>query len=253
MDDNFMSICMKDNIQAVRAMLVRILGRDDINITRVETQKVLRGFGRSVTLDVYAEDGRYTIYNEEIQNDSRGATPKRARFHCGMLDAHFLKEGQSFEELPESWVIFITRHDVLKLGKPVYTINRCIEGTGEPFKDSQHIVYVNCSAKDDGSEVWKVIHDMTCRKQAEMLIPELAETVSRFKGNKRKEEISMNMREFFKDYIDAREEAAEAKGKAEFITALLKAGATTVDKIAEALGLSIEEVQALANTHEHNS
>lgn len=142
MDDDFMNICLNDNIPAVQAMLIHILGQKDLKITKVETQRELRGFGRSLKLDVWAENGKIAVYNEEFQNDSRGAIPRRARFHCGMIDMHCLDANQGFEALPESYVIFITRHDVFKHGKTAYTINRYIDGTDERFNDGQHIIYV---------------------------------------------------------------------------------------------------------------
>lgn len=47
------------------------------------------------------------------------------------------------DELPETYVIFITEKDVLKAGFPVYHIERWIEETKELFNDDEHILYVN--------------------------------------------------------------------------------------------------------------
>ena len=43
---------------------------------------------------------------------------------------------------PETYVIFITEHDVLKGGLPLYHINRKIEENGMTFCDESHIIYV---------------------------------------------------------------------------------------------------------------
>lgn len=53
------------------------------------------------------------------------------------------------DELPETYVIFITENDVLGKGKPIYHINRVIEETGDFFHDSSHIIYVNGACRDD--------------------------------------------------------------------------------------------------------
>ena len=55
---------------------------------------MLKGFSRSVCLDVYAEDGAGNRYNIEIQQASEGADPRRPRFHGGMMDTRALKAGQ---------------------------------------------------------------------------------------------------------------------------------------------------------------
>ena len=78
---------------------------------------MLQGFKRSIYLDVYAEDSEGTRYNIEIQQSNDGAYFRLARFHMGTIDVHSLKAGQDFKELPECYVIFITREDVLKREK----------------------------------------------------------------------------------------------------------------------------------------
>ena len=278
MNDYFMNICLNNNIPCAEAMLTRILGRNDLRITKVETQKKLPGLGRELILDVSAEgasyyicgNDTYTLYNMEIQNDDRGAEAKRIRYHCGMIDVHHLRKGQAFRDLPESYVIFITRNDVLKHGKAVYTISRYIDGIGEHFEDGQHIIYVNCSAENDGSKVWELIHDMKCSDPAEMLIPELAERVGYFKNIRKgvgkmdalfeevyKEELAEMRSNIRKQVLaEAREEArakelAEARAEAKlekegFVSNIIKSGAMTLDKIAEAFNMSLAEVQALA-------
>lgn len=251
-DDDFMNMCLNGNIPCASAMLRHILSRD-VRITGVETQKEFRGVKRSLRLDIYATDGRYTVYNIETENKKKRAIPKRARFHCGMIDVNNLDKGQDFSRLPESWVIFITRHDIFGYGRTMYTINRYIEGINEPFGDGQHIIYVNCSAENDGSEVWRLIHDMMCKNPDEMLIPELAERVRYFKAPQEGGSKMATMDEYFKDYIREREQEAAAKAAtaaaatatASLLSTFVKAGAMTAEKIAETLGMSTSEVQAL--------
>ena len=44
--------------------------------------------------------------------------------------AALLQPGDTFEKLPETWVIFITENDVLKGGQPLYTIETADHGNG---------------------------------------------------------------------------------------------------------------------------
>lgn len=74
----------------------------------------------------------------EIQQDNEGASPKRARYHSGLMDMNTLNPGQDFDELPESYVIFITRDDILGYGLPIYHIDRHIKEADDSFQDEAH-------------------------------------------------------------------------------------------------------------------
>ena len=43
------------------------------------------------------------------------------------MDMNTLNPGQDFDDLPESYVIFITRDDTLGYGLPIYHVDRKIE------------------------------------------------------------------------------------------------------------------------------
>ena len=59
----------------------------------------------------------------EIQRAEEGAGARRARFHGSMIDRDLLGKGKDFDELPESFVIFITEEDMLMNTK---TACRCL-------------------------------------------------------------------------------------------------------------------------------
>ena len=116
MDDDFMSMVFDNNIPAAQLMLRVILNRDDLTVTRVTAQKNLKGPEaelRSARLDILAEDSAGQLYDVEVQRDDSGAIPQRARFYSSMLDSRMLERGAGYETLRDSYVIFITEHDVL--------------------------------------------------------------------------------------------------------------------------------------------
>lgn len=94
MNNAFMNLALEDNIPCVEEMLRVILGKTDLYVKTVRTQKMFQGFSRSIYLDIYAEDSKGIIYNIEIQQADEGADPRRARFHTGMIDTHSLKAGR---------------------------------------------------------------------------------------------------------------------------------------------------------------
>ena len=49
------------------------------------------------------------------------------------MDMNTLNPGQDFDELPESYMIFITRDDVLGYGLPIYHIDRTIKEVKDEF------------------------------------------------------------------------------------------------------------------------
>ena len=80
-DDIFFSKCLDGSNECASLMLRIILGRDDLVVTEVRTQRWLQGIlEHSVRLDVHAVDGDGNLYNIEIQKDDRGAERKRARY-----------------------------------------------------------------------------------------------------------------------------------------------------------------------------
>lgn len=91
-----------------------------------------------------------------------------------------LNAGQDFEELPETYVIFITRDDVLGYDLPIYHIERKIEEIGAEFKDESYIIYVNSGCQDD-TELGRLMHDFHCKDAEDMHSEILAKRVYELK------------------------------------------------------------------------
>lgn len=245
MNNAFMNLALEGNIPCVEEILRVILGKPDLVVKTAQTQRMLQGFKRSIYLDVYAEDSKGTRYNIEIQQSSEGTDPKRSRFHMAMIDAHSLKAGQDFKELPECYVIFITQEDVLKHGKTIYTIHKYVDGDFEAFNDGSHTIYINGSADDDGSEIWKLIHDFHCTNPEDMYFPRLTARVKFLKEDEKGVAI-------VSDYFEERQAKAVAeatnKEKENLVLKLIKMGKLTLEEIATCSGLTLKRVQMLADT-----
>ncbi len=238
-DDAFMSKVFEDDVEATEFLLRTILQRDDLDVTESKGQSsVTNLLGRSVCLDIKAKDKTGKLYNIEVQRADSGAAEKRARYYSSILDANTLLPRQNFKDLPETYVIFITEHDVLKGGFPVYHINRTIKENQMTFCDESNIIYVNGEYRGE-DEIGKLMHDFSCSNPDDMQIEILAEK-TRFlkkfeKGVKRMFGV---MEEFaIEERNDEREELA---------TALLKDGTFDISKIAKLTKLSEEKVKELA-------
>ena len=238
-DDDFMSKVFEDDIEATELLLRIILQRDDLEVTESKGQVSIKNLlGRSVRIDIKAKDKTGKLYNIEVQRADEGANEKRARYYSAILDANMLLARQNFKDLPETYVIFITEHDVFKGGLPLYHINRTIKENGMTFCDESNIIYVNGEYRGE-NDIGKLMHDFSCTNPNEMKLGLLAEKTRYFKNN---EKGVKRMCKIMEDF--AEEEKEELK--LQIATELLEDGAYSIPRIAEISKLSENKVKELA-------
>ena len=180
MSDVFMRNVFKER-ECTEYVLQVIMGRKDMKITDQVLQKDYKNLqGRSAILDCVAQDGDGRQFDVEIQQDTEGASPKRARYHSGLMDMNTLKNGEDFDRLPETYVIFITRDDVLGYDLPIYHIERKIKEVEGAFQDEAYIIYVN-SGKQEDTELGRLMHDFHCKDAEQMNSEILARRVCELK------------------------------------------------------------------------
>ena len=181
MSDTFMRNIFK-HIECVEYVLRVIMGRKDLHVVESVVQKDYKNLqGRSAILDCVARDVENKRYDVEVQQKNEGASPKRSRYHSGLVDMNTLEAGHEFDELPDSYVIFITRGDVLGLGFPVSHIGRKIEEADQDFGDGSYIIYVNAAMQDEKTELGRLMHDFHCKDADEMYSEVLARRVRELK------------------------------------------------------------------------
>ena len=175
-DDDFMRCLFKDNIPLAEFVLRIITGKQDLVITSCETQKDMKRLAgaRSICLDAYGTDSNGKKYDLEVQRQDKGADPHRARYHSSVLDIENLHAGQEFNELPDTYTIFITEKDFYEMSEPVYPVERMNLATGKSFDDGEHILYVNGEYQGD-SELGKLIYDFNCTRADDMNYELMAE------------------------------------------------------------------------------
>ena len=243
MDDDFMSVCLKDSPEAANRILGIILGKPDIKVTKVETQVEMRNlYGRSIRLDMKAED-KDGVYNCEIQRADKGATPRRARYHGSLIDANQTVTGALYEDIPETYIIFITEKDHFGKGKPIYRFDRYCNDSDIALNDGLHIIYVNGEYRGDDDIGW-LMHDFSCTRSDEIYYTELAERVRYFKED---EEGVRNMCRSIEEMLKEYGEEVTEKNKLEFAKRMINAGKIPLEEIAEYTGLSVESVEKLAS------
>ncbi len=254
LDDVFMTKIFEDDLECTQFLLHIILNDDKIKVIKANTQKKIKNLqGRDLQLDILAEKADGEKFNVEVQNQSSGALPQRARYHLSVLDANSLPKGKRFNELPENYVIFITKEDVLQGDLPIYHIHRKIDENGKGFADGSHIIYVNNKIKDN-TPLGKLMHDFSCKNPGDMYYKKLADKVRYFKENEKGSAIMGDVLEklMAKREREAAERAAkratkkaEYKKSIEFAEGLLADG-MSIEFTARHTKLSLEEVRKLA-------
>ena len=238
-DDDFMNACFDGNIEGTELLLRIILDDPDLTVSRVETQRLIKNLaGRDIWLDIDAvSSGRE--YDVEIQRADKGAEPERARVHASLMDSHALKPGDEFNQVPDSYVIFITENDVLGGGLPIYHVGRTIDELDHKiFGDRGHIIYVNGADQNASTELGKLMHDFFCTKADDMNYKVLAEKVRYFKENEE------GVRHMCKVLEDMREETAKAQERKTMVQAirnLMKNLQMTIDQAMDALSIPSEQ------------
>ena len=239
-DDDFMTACFDGYIEGAQLLLRIILEREDLVVSEVKTQKVVKNLqGRDLRLDILASDTEGHKYNIEIQRSDKGADRKRARYHSSMIDAGMLSPGDEFTDLAESCVIFITEHDVLGENEPIYHIERHIEENNALFGDGEHIIYVNGSMRPSDTALGKLMRDFYCTEAKDIHYKELSDKVRYFK------ETEEGVDTMCKAIEDMRNET-EYQTRVENAIKMIMRGKYTLEEIAEDSGLSIEKVRELA-------
>lgn len=238
MDDIFMTAVFQDNTELTEKVLKIILDKD-LKVTSVKTQYAIKNLrGRSLRLDIRAEDSEGSLYNIEIQRHDKGAGAKRARYHGGISDTNILEPGDDFENLPETYIIFITEHDVLKLNRSIYFIERVILGTEKLFDDKLHIVYVNNSIQDE-TPIGKLMHDFACADPRQMYYDFIASGTGNFKSDEGGISDMGSAMDYFEEQVKVRRDLETAEN-------LIEMGKLALEDIAKACRLPLEKVEELA-------
>ena len=281
-DDDFMRRIFKDNRPLVQKVLRIIIQKPELKVIRSETQADMKRLAgaRSICLDVLGEDDDGKQYDIEVQRDHAGAGTHRARYHSSVMDVENLDSGKDFNQLPDTYVIFITEKDIFHMGLPVYPIERMNVQLNVPFNDGGHILYVNGAYRGD-DDIGRLMHDFLCSNPDDMYDSDMAEAARHCKENirevdnmceaienlvnRRAEERALRMVEERGDKImeeiaeeraekmaeeRAKEMASEMANKKskEIALALITLGAVSFENIAKVTALSLEEVNELAGS-----
>ena len=136
----------------------------------------------------------------------------------------------------------VDEHDVLKGGKPLYTVNRTISELDHAiFTDGSHIIYVNGEIRN-GTALGELMQDFFCKDPREMHYKVLSDRAGYFKKDK---EGVDTMCKLVEDYGEKRAKQAQNELAISFAIELWNDGIRDMEKIAKMSKLPLDEVKKL--------
>ncbi|MFI3175856.1 MAG: Rpn family recombination-promoting nuclease/putative transposase, partial [Bacillota bacterium] len=148
--DNFIFSAVMQDAEICKKVIELLLGFQIGAIKNQEIEKTIAitRNARGVRLDVYVKD-EDKVYNIEMQVADKKNLPKRSRYYQGMIDLNTIQRGGLFNQLKESYVIFICTFDPFGKDLPIYTFeNLCKEENGLPLNDGTYKLFFNATKYD---------------------------------------------------------------------------------------------------------
>mgnify|MGYP002740876592 CR=1 FL=1 len=148
--DNFMFCAVMSEEENCTRFLEMVLGfpisRIDVSYER---NMVYHPEYKGIRLDVYAKDQNNKRYNVEMQVKRDVALVKRSRYYHSQMDMELLAAGTSYEELPDTFVIFLCDYDPFGRGLYCYTCAmQCKEDASVECDDGCQTIYLSTKGKN---------------------------------------------------------------------------------------------------------
>ena len=147
--DDFMFCKTMQNPDLCKGLIEMILADTIGKITYISIQHNLKNYeqAKSVRFDVLVQTENGNLYDVEMQVSNEKNIPKRMRFYQAAIDISFLDKGNFYNDLNDSFIIFICLFDVIGKNRPVYTFeNICIEDKNISLQDGTKKVIINSEA-----------------------------------------------------------------------------------------------------------
>jgi predicted transposase/invertase (TIGR01784 family) len=178
---------------------------------------------KGVRLDVFAKDENHSHYDVEMQV-VKSEIFKRSRYYHSQMDMECMLTGTEYEELPDSYVIFICDFDPVGLGKYKYTRRQTFyEDASYEYEDGVHTVYLSTKGKNDSEvskQLVKFLHFVganlteSTEDFGDSLVRRLQESITRIKASREMGERYMLFEELLKDEYSAGKNEGLAEGRA---------------------------------------
>ena len=123
---------------------------------------------KGVRVDVYLKDDAGTVFDLEMQNRDEKDLPKRSRYYQGIIDRDNLLSGRDYEELPDSYIVFICRFDPFGRERHRYEFREiCVGDPTIELGDGTSKVFINAlGRREEASQDMRAFLDYLCGEKA---------------------------------------------------------------------------------------
>ena len=231
--DDYMFCTVMQDEELCKELLSMILKNKVGKIVRLFKQKSIENqiASKGVRLDIMIEDDTGKLYDIEMQTTDERNLPERMRYYQCAIDNSAINKGGDYNDLPDTFIIFLCTFDYLQEGLPVYTIRPSCRETGQEFNDRTTKIIVNSTASEQDEE-----------KRREYML------LKSFEMDARRAGIQEGIAQGRSEGIAQGRSEGIAQGsyqtKLETATAFKRLG-IDIAKIAEGTGLSCEEIEKL--------
>ena len=126
---------------------------------------------KGVRLDVFMKDDNNNHFNGEMQVANQN-TFKRSRYYHSQMDMELLESGTDYEELSDTYVIFICDFDPIGLGKYRYTIRHTLEEDDSyDYDDGRHTIFLSTVGTNDEEVSETLVRFLEYAGTVTMIIP----------------------------------------------------------------------------------
>ena len=253
--DNFLFQKVMQNKRICKRLIEEIL---QIKIKKIaypisEKSIDIRTNSKSVRLDVYVQDDKDTIYNIEMQTTNPKSSqmeselPKRTRYYQAMIDMDLVGKGKTYDELNQTYIIFICTFDPFGQDRYAYTFrNICAEDTKIELADQTTKLFLNAKgSKGDVTEHTKAFLQYvnglpTEDRFTKMIDEEVIRTKKEEKWRREYMTLEMELQKIKKEGIE--------QGRIETAIELMKEK-FPLEKIAKITKLSVEKLNELGRVN----
>lgn len=250
-DDFLFCKVLANNPDLCHKLLELVLDRKIGDFVRLDKQQPIEitSDGKGVRFDIYCEDEQNTVFDCEMQTSSNRNLPKRARYYQGMIDLNLIERGADYNDLKNSYIIFICPFDVFGKGLHRYTFtNRCSEDLTLQLGDDSTKLFLCAGSNKDGlsEEMKDFLSYLSGGMGTSRFVKALDDAVCKARNHEewRLEYMTLLMRDqemIRKGREEGREKGRE-EGRAELIKSMLQNG-KTAEEIAFFTGVSLPEVK----------
>ena len=142
---------MSENLDLCKEFLEMLLNIkiESIRLAQPEATLNVEFYSKGIRLDVFVKDENDRMFDIEMQVIGNDYLPLRARYYQSVLDISYLRSGQDYESLTESYVIFLCLEDIFHKGLPIYTFKSvCTEDQKLFLNDKTTKVFCNAQKYD---------------------------------------------------------------------------------------------------------